>query len=338
ADALASENYLRGGTEDAASRLLYEAELQAVNSGLVTLGNRVPAAQAQRLAEVSGQLGEYAGLVEQARANNRQGYPVGAAYLRTANSAAAQMTTVLREVQAALRQQVNAALDRADTAGMWLHLVGWPLLLLLAVGGGWVAFRFRRLLNVPLAAALLLTLLVVVVGGTMQGGSLADAESATAGPLQAADLASQARVAAFDAHTQESLALINRGNADESMWSAASDVVGLALAQLCGRSDQCDLQSSYDQYGRTHLQVRELDDSGDWDAARELSLGDGSEAFASFASDSSDVAQAFTSSAVSELSGSASGLGGLRAVVFIAGLVVAALAVAGFGQRLREYR
>ncbi|MDO9174103.1 MAG: hypothetical protein Q7V62_04805, partial [Actinomycetota bacterium] len=128
ADALASENYLRG-SEDPAKRAQYVQELQLVSTGLVAVGNRVLPADAALLAGVSASLGEYSGLVEQARANNRQGYPVGAAYLRNANALAADMVVVLREVQVSLRDQVNDNLDRADKAGAWLHLVGWPLLL-----------------------------------------------------------------------------------------------------------------------------------------------------------------------------------------------------------------
>ena len=169
ADSIARENYLRGGIEDAAKRATYETELAAVSDGLVAVGNRVLPDDAAMLAAVSAQLTHYSGLIEQARANNRQGFPVGAAYLRTANDLATTMVAGLRDVQSSLRSQVNDNLDGADTAGLWLHLTGWPLLVLLLTGGGWVAFRFRRLLNVPLAVAAGVTLLLLVIGGSMQG-------------------------------------------------------------------------------------------------------------------------------------------------------------------------
>jgi hypothetical protein len=341
ADALASENYLRGGTEDAGKRSLYVQELQNVSNGLVLVGNRVLAHEADRLAEVSTQLGEYSGLIEQARANNRQGYPVGAAYLRAANASAVAMVVILRDVQTSLRHQVNDNLDRADKAGAWLHVIGWPLLLLLVVGGGWVAFRFRRLLNVPLAAAGGLMLLLLVVGGGIQSSSMSDAEAATAGSLQEADLASQARSAAFDAHTQESLALIYRGNgaANEAKWQQATADVALALDRLCGLGGDCGLTDRYDRYVTGYTEVRRLDnEAGDWNEAVTASLGSGSAVFEQFAADSKGAADQNTAAALADLGSSADGLPALRVVVFLAGLAVAALALAGYGQRLREYR
>jgi len=161
ADALATENYLRGGIEDATKRATYVSELAAVGDALVQAGNRVLPNEATRLAEVSTALGVYSGLIEQARANNRQGYPVGQAYLKVANDKVLEMAATLRGVELSLRHQVNDNLDRADRAGVWIHALGWTLLLLVVVGGGWVAVRFRRLVNVPLALAAMLTLVLV---------------------------------------------------------------------------------------------------------------------------------------------------------------------------------
>ncbi len=341
ADALASENYLRGGTEDAANRVLYAQELQSVSTGLVSVGNRVLAREADRLADVSAQLSEYSGLIEQARANNRQGYPVGAAYLRSANSAAVAMVVTLRDVQTSLRHQVNDNLDRAAKAGAWIHLVGWPLLFLIVVGGGWVAFRFRRMLNVPLAAAGALTLMLLVVGGSVQSSSMAEAETATANSLQLADLASQARSSAFDAHTQESLALIYRGNgaANEAKWQQATADVAIALDRVCGLRGSCGLAERYDQYVAEYMEVRRLDNAaGDWNGAVAASLGTASSAFGQFSADSKELADQYTAAAITDLASSGDDLPALRMVVFFAGLAVAALAIAGYGQRLREYR
>ena len=341
ADALASENYLRGGTEDAAKRALYVKELQNVSTGLVSVGNRVLAREADRLADVSAQLSEYSGLIEQARANNRQGYPVGAAYLRSANASAVAMVVTLRDVQTSLRHQVNDNLDRAAKAGAWLHLVGWPLLFLIVIGGGWVAFRFRRVLNVPLTAAGALTLLLLVVGGSVQSSSMAKAETATANSLQLADLASQARSSAFDAHTQESLALIYRGNgaANEATWQQASAAVAIALGRVCGLGGSCGLAERYDQYVAEYMEVRRLDNAaGDWNGAVAASLGTVSAVFEQFSADSKELADQYTAAAITDLASSGDGLPPLRLVVFFAGLAVAALALAGYGQRLREYR
>lgn len=340
ADALASENYLRG-SEDPAKRAQYVQELQLVSTGLVAVGNRVLPADAALLAGVSASLGEYSGLVEQARANNRQGYPVGAAYLRNANALAADMVVVLREVQVSLRDQVNDNLDRADKAGAWLHLVGWPLLLVIIAGSAWMTARFRRVVNVPVAGGGLLLLVLLVFGGSSQAGSMSDAEAATRDPLQSADLVAQARSAAFDAHSQEFFTLINRGNAqsNEVNWDTARADADTALQRLCDRTDDCELGELFSVYAGRYEEMRALDnDEGDWDAAVALSLGDANAAFDAFAVSSQAAADEYTDRAVSALASSSDGLSTLRVFVFVGGLGIAVLALLGYGQRLREYR
>jgi hypothetical protein len=341
ADALASENYLRGGIEDPATRAAYVAELDAAGRGLVDVANRVGTTDAQQLGEVSAQLGVYAGLVESARANNRQGYPVGAAYLRNANAAAATMLSTLREVQASLRDEVNADLDAADRAGVWLHLVGWPLLAVLGVAGWWLYRRFKRLVNVPLTAAGLIALAAVLVGGIIAATAMGDAEDATAGPLRSADLAAQGRSAGFDAHTQEFFTLITRGNAAaaETAWATAAADAQAAVGELCERSGDCDPLDRFAAYRVGFDDVRRLDaDQGDWDAAVALSLGDNAATFEAFDDASVEATQRNTTIAIDRLAASNDRLGLVRAGVFVAGLIVAALAVVGIGQRLREYR
>lgn len=340
ADAIARENYLRGGIEDGAKRATYASELAAVSNGLVAVSNRVLRNEAATLAEVSAQLSRYSGLVEQARANNRQGFPVGAAYLRTANSLSSDMAVGLQSVQASLRQQVNDSLDRADKAGAWLHATGWPLLIILVLGGAWMAARFRRILNVPVVLAALVTLLVLVIGGTVQGSAMSAAEDATASELQAADLAAQARSAAFTAHAQEFSTLIARGSGgDDSAWQTSVATTELALDRLCRTANECSLQSYLAAYTAAHAAVRASDNSGDWDSARGSSLdGDAAAAFEAFDGVSRDAAALLGHKAASAMSSAADGLAGLRIVVFLAGLIVAALVLVGYGQRLREYR
>jgi hypothetical protein len=340
ADAIARENYLRGGIEDGAKRATYAAELALVSDGLVTVGNSVLPNEAAALAGVSTQLSRYSGLVEQARANNRQGFPVGAAYLRTANALADEMVTGLRDVQASLRTQVNDSLDRADKAGSWLHLTGWPLLILMVVGGAWMAYRFRRVLNVPLALAGVITLLLLVVGGSLQASAMSDAADATTGELQSADLAAQARSSAFTAHAQEFSTLIARGSGgDDSRWDASFATTELALDRLCDIGDECSLKSYLRDYASAHAAVRESDNGGDWDGARESSLnGESAIAFTSLDEASRGVAASLGQGAAAAMSATTDGLAILRVVCFVAGLLVAALVLVGYSQRLREYR
>jgi len=338
ADALANENYLIGGIENGSKRATYEQELSSVGDGLVAVGNKVLTREATKLARVSTSLSVYSGLIEQARANNRQGFPVGQAYLHRATEELAGMLKTLNEVQESLRHQVNDSLDRADRAGAWLHLLGWPLLALLAVGGAWVALRFRRLVNVPLALAAAGLLILLVVGGSIQGSAMSGAEAATGSSLRAADLAAQARTAAFEAQADEFRTLIARSGAVDATWQHSSGAAQFALKTLCD-AQSCTLADTYADYVAAHSALRVLDTGGNWDGARESSLqGDANAAFSAFSAESDKLAASLGKEAAAAMATEGNGLGWLRVVVFITGLLVAALTLAGFGQRLREYR
>ena len=128
ADAIASSSYLRSGQEDPAQRTAYLDEIAKAGDGLVAVSSAANEADLEELSEASRLLGAYVGLVEQARANNRQGFPVGATYQRQANGIVsntdpdtADIVSSLRTVEASQRDQINDSLATAHRAGVWLH-------------------------------------------------------------------------------------------------------------------------------------------------------------------------------------------------------------------------
>ena len=347
ADAIASSSYLVGGLEDPAQRAAYLEEIGRAGDGLVAVSGAASDADISELSVASRLLGSYVGLVEQARASNRQGFPVGAAYQRQANGIVTNVdpdvpdiVSSLRTVEAAQRDGINSGLATAHRAGVWLQLSGWLLMLALVVGAAWLARTFRRVVNVPLTAAILGLLLVLVIGGWTQARAMGDADTAVREPLAAADRAAQARAAAFEARSQEALTLINRGNgaANEASWQRADDVVTTALD---GQSEAA--VGAYANYADAHTEIRRLDDSGDWDAAVAVSLGKATQAnavvpFDQFDQLVSDIATGEGSRASTDLGEPLGRLRTLRNVVFLAGLALAVLAALGYGQRLKEYR
>ena len=124
ADAIASSSYLRSGQEDPAQRTAYLDEIGKAGDGLVAVSARGDSADLEQLSSASRLLGSYVGLVEQARANNRQGFPVGAAYQRQANGIVSNadpdtpdIVSSLRAVEASQRDQINDSLATAHRAG-----------------------------------------------------------------------------------------------------------------------------------------------------------------------------------------------------------------------------
>ena len=355
ADAIASSSYLVGGQEAPEQRTAYLDEIAKAGDGLVAVSGAATAADLQELSEASRLLGGYVGLVEQARANNRQGFPVGATYQRQANGIISNtdpdvpdIVSSLRAVEASQRAQVNASLATAHRAGAWLQLLGWLLVAALVVGSLWLARRFRRLINIPIAIAGVLVLLLLVIAGSIQAGAVSDADAAVSGPLAGADNAAQARAAAFEARSQEALTLINRGNgaANEANWQTGNNIVLQALdRELGGVSQSTRAADGYNRYSDAHAEIRALDDGGNWDQAVAVSLGEPTSAgvnavaaFDDFDQIVDEIATTEGASASQRLGDAAAPLRRLRNIVFVIGLVIAALAALGYGQRLKEYR
>ncbi|MCU1362153.1 MAG: hypothetical protein JWN99_3442 [Ilumatobacteraceae bacterium] len=350
ADSIASNAYLQAGQESREQRAQYDDRIASASAGLVQAANAATGTDVTTLQQVSTQLSQYVGLVEQARANNRQGFPVGAAYQRQARAVAEQLLTSLRTVEQSSRTRVNDSIDRAQNAGWLLVVTSFVLLLALVLGSLWLAARWRRLVNVPIVIAGVITLLVLTVGVGVNGRAVSRASSNVRGPLTSADLLAQARAAGFDARSNEALTLIARGNGQsyETQWSASSSVVDAALDSSCAQFDRgCSARDGYATYKAAHVQERALDDQGQWERAvaavtgtavdppLDFSLADPFDAFAKSA-ETDLVAE--TSITASEFDDAVASLGALRVLVVLAGLAAAALAAIGYGQRLREYR
>ena len=85
ADATATNAFLVGGLEPPAQRAAYD-EAMSSTSSLIAEAARAQPADGVALAALNQQVVNYAATIEQARANNRQGLPVGAQYLRNASA------------------------------------------------------------------------------------------------------------------------------------------------------------------------------------------------------------------------------------------------------------
>jgi len=268
ADAAATTAFLVGGLEPTDLRAGYDAAVDAGAHALTLLAASGPEG-ADGLAEVSADLTTYTGLVEQARANNRQGFPVASAYLEEAS-------TVLREdIVPALDELVAAEQDRVD-GELRLVRVAAPLVLAtavlaLAVLVGvqvWVARRTRRRLNAGLVGATVAVLVIGVVGGTVLGGTASAATRVRDEAYAATVATSQAFALVNDARSMEAFTLIRRGSGAAYEEAFVTNVADARTA-LEGDGARLDpsLVDRLDAWVAAHEQVRALDDAGDWDGA-----------------------------------------------------------------------
>lgn len=342
ANADATNAFLVGGLEPPAQRQHFVDSL-ATASKLIAQASTAQPADQTVLGALNATLLTYAGEIEQARTNNRQGLPIGSQYLKDANA------TLQNESLPLLNALVSANEDRVDTefdgvggGNVWLIVGGIISLAVLVLTMVWLAKRTHRYLNVPVAAGAVLVLLTMVVGGAGLAGASSSAKDTFADEYSDALVLARARIAAYDAKSNESLTLIARGSgADfEKAWKAASDQVDEQLATIGAGAGNA--ASAWEEYKIAHVAIRKADDGGNWDAAVDQAIGTGpNTATAPFTNfdksstsklaDASDAAQA----QLADARGSLPPIGWLGLPI---GILAALLAAWGLSQRLGEYR
>ncbi|MFC8796771.1 hypothetical protein ACFT2C_03480 [Promicromonospora sp. NPDC057138] len=349
ADATATNAFLVGGLEPTEARARYEANLtdaaQAVPSLAATARGSGEAAD---LATISDAVQRYAGLVESARANNRQGFPVGAAYLDQASVALREeVLPTLDEVAVSTSQRVDNDMGSVSLAQVLLLFV---LLGLVALGAVqlWLARRTHRVLNTGLAAASVALLVGGLVAAAAVLGGNGVARSVASGPYAATVATSQALSLATDAKSMESFTLIKRGSgADfeesyQTSLASAQDLLDEAANAVDGDTGGSSPQDLLAAWDAKHAEIRKLDDGGDWDAAvaAATSTADDSAgaAFTAF-SDRAHAEVETTSTAAVDRLGSAATTAQIAAwVALVLGVAGAVAATAGMNVRLKEYR
>ncbi|TQK72168.1 hypothetical protein [Nocardioides sp. SLBN-35] len=334
ADALATNAFLVAGLEDPAQRKEYD---DAIDTVLRDIANAAEAQPADRkaLAALNEQVDTYATYIAQARANNRQGFPVGAGYQTTASD------QLRNEAIPILDALVDANTDRADGAMSGQHPIWLLVLGLLVLAGLWwlnreLARTFRRRFNTGLVIAAAIVAAVTVV--TAAGAWIRDSsnDSLRDGEFQDAVSSAVARTAANDAKANESLRLIKRGSGadNEKKWGEKAAVV----EKKAPAADLADWRT----YAERHALIVEADDSNRWSDAVDIATTGDKEKGATAPFDSFDAALA---KSIDEASTAA--IDDLRSgrviALILSGLTLllgvgAALAVArGIGQRRREF-
>lgn len=341
ADAAATNAFLVGGLEPTAARESYEDGIETASRTLAAAAAESDGSDPEALAEVNQGIATYTGLVEAARANNRQGFPVGVAYLKQASTLLRdEALPRLRDVTAASAGRVDDGYDRSESSGALL-LGTACLTILAALCAQAVLFvRTRRVFSIPLTAAIG----VVVLASFLAAAGMAYAQSKASdvrnGPYAQALGLSQARIDGFDAKSAESLTLISRGSGEvfETRFVEKAEAATTSLRNLRETPAIDELTA----YLAVHGQVRALEEAGDWDGAVALATGsdpNGSNAtFAAFDATSGDQLAAEAETLRDELAEARAPLGILRLALLVAGLVAAALAWQAFAIRLREYR
>ncbi len=345
ADADATNAFLVGGLEPPAQRADYTKAITSASQLIAEAAQHQPVDGAA-LAALNQALITYTGQVEQARANNRQALPIGAQYLK--NASADLRTTalpLLKNLSDANNARVAEEFDRADRAALWLVIAGLLTLAVLVLGLVWLARRTRRYLNLPLAAAAVVVLVTLVVG-TVGLLAVQTKVDATRNGVYAATLSTaQARIAGFDAKSNESLTLIARGSGAtfEKAWQASAATVTSHLTELEQNPSSSGMAPlPWPDYASVHKKIRALDDSGDWEAAVALATGQasgtGNATFTAFDTSSGKQLSALSDQTSQQLGDTGGWLPFAAVLGLLAGAVAAVCVWWGVSLRLEEYR
>jgi hypothetical protein len=359
ADATAANAFLSGGLEPQAARQRYLADVAAAAARLEDATAIPSHSLASRdLATLSAELPVYTGEVETARADNRLGLPLGAAYLRQASSLMrGKLLPAARNISAEASSQLLAASGRAT--GLPLAVI----LLVMALAMGfvllraqrWLFRRSRRRLNLGLVIASVAALVSVIwlaVALSAGRGDLLRAQAHGSGPVTALGLAD---IAALRAHTDESLTLIDAAGDDSfqadflatehQLGPGPGSLLTKAVTEAGGTPGAAAASQASDTataWYRAHRTVRSLDNNGRHTEAIELVTAPGQDHSGTlFAHLDDSLTRAISADQATFQSAAAAGRNaftGLEIGVIVLALIMAAGCARGVNRRMAEYR
>jgi hypothetical protein len=355
ANATATSTFLIGGLEPPASRAAYGRDIQQATAALTAL-TRQPGARAN-VAVIASNLPTYTGLVEAARANNRQLLPVGAAYMRAAS------TLLTEKMLPAANNLFRIGAQRLEsdyssgtsTRTLIAFIVEVLLVIALFAYVLWrVARATRRILNVPILIGTLLLAGLAVWGVVALSGDRSSLVTAQRSGSDQLEASAAAQILLSRAQTDDSLTLIARGGdqPDPADWQAAMGALqpgsggGLigelrTVAARTGSTGTVDqIAAALSGYAAQHRQVGSLISQGDVTGAIKLALADQSarqvpanRAQAGLGAIVVAARNRFHRAAAD----ASSSLSGLALAIPVVTLIALVLALVGLGRRIQEY-
>ncbi|SMG10450.1 hypothetical protein [Agreia pratensis] len=344
ADAIAANAFLVGGLEPADQRAEYDTAIDDATREITRLAADDKAGDTD-FAKVNAEVAIYTGLIEQARANNRQGFPVGAAYLSQASALLNDSTLPLLEALVLASADRAAGSFSALTVSLVWLLIALAALIALIWVHLWITRRSHRYLNWPLLIAAVAMLLVGVVGVITFSNTTGAAIEARQNSYAKTLALSQAYTSATEAKSLESFTLIKRGSG-QTLEADVQTAIGDAKTRLDSNGKDYligdDLRNGFDSWVEKHKEIRELDDAGRWDDAVAKAIdqksGSANAAFTAFSTATQDdiASSAATTTDALGTGGAQSAL--LGWLFLVAGLAAAVLSWRGVSLRLKEYR
>jgi hypothetical protein len=358
ADATAASAFLAGGTIPPELRDRYDLDIATAGANLAKASADVSGdPEAERVVnQLAQQLPVYTGLVETARAYNRQGYPAGAAYLREASGLMrAKLLPAAQELYEIDSVRLAASQDAA-TSVPWVALgLAAVLLGALVAAQIYLTRRTNRLLNVGLVVATGAVVVALLWGSV---ALLFESSRVSAGRdhgTSQVEVIVQARIVALKMRANETLTLVARGDGGEyedEFEKLSQQLTGsgslLAQARELSATDDtrtllATAQRNVNDWLAAHRKIRELDDGGAYGEAVSLAISPDAPTSAAtmFTLLDDSLLKALREARqqfAEETNGASNAMTGLTPGVAALALVAAAGVTMGIRERLQEYR
>jgi len=336
ADTAASETLLAGGLESPTVRRGYEDALLRASSAATHAATMGAPEDQVSIARLSTGLVVYASLVESARANSRQGFPVGSAYLSQAHALARdELGPLAEQVRRTGEQRLARAANRAGGPGGAAVLV----LVLVAVlgagaGGALVAGRTRRVIHPAFAAGFVALLTLFVAMGLAVSHQARQLRTAASRDISRVVALSDAQSTVAAMRTTELAAVAARGNS-ASQYAEIDATLDGAVASISAAGG-ADVAAAATRWRTALRSVEATDRAGRNRDAANLALDDSRNAYDGVRVRLAASAGAAQQELASGIDGAAPGFGPQWPLVL--GLAAAALCAVGVLARARRYR
>ncbi len=352
-DANATEGtaLLSGGVESPTERIRYQSDLRAASDSLSALTREagtsatVPGA----LNTIANQLPIYSGLVESARANNRQGFPIGAAYLRQAVTLSTG--TMLPAADRIYRTEAQRLAEDYRTGNSTATLVTFIVasavaLLLLVLAQRYVAQISRRVLNIGMLVATVAVAAVSVwgiVGLVNEQNSLSTAQQKGSDSVE---VLSAANVLQSRTQSDLALTLVNRGTdqTDSTDVNSVEPVLGNLVGEISVLARRTDTRAAANRFDAAYVSyvaqadvIKHLEQEGRLPEAlaHEPTTARLSDRVSDDLSGQIEAAQGRFARAAADAT---SALNGLSVAIPVVTVLAAIAALLGLRQRINEYR
>lgn len=292
ADSVATTSFVEDAAGSADTRTSYREAVDTASRAIIRAANGIDDPSTREMAlilEIQEKLPIYTSLITESGVNNRQGLPVGAAYI---TQASAMMQDEILPAAGELYSNTSSEVGEqqlALTKPGWFALSGLvAAVLLLLVAQFWLAAQTNRRFNGGYASATILMTVALLWASGSALTTWTDGTRGLDGTAQPLETLTSLRIAVQQTRTTEALSLVRREYTDEAPQSF-SDQVTMIDSELENLRDVAGDRAILDE-ARENLRA--------WDSAHASMLahvqqGDHSEAIATTVGAGSDTAHPY---------------------------------------------